>query len=115
MNFSENEMTKFAKEDPEYFSKILLNPHTSVSSLTSGIEILISEVKDEKMILDSLKSLLKHKNAVVREGACYAAANFYSEKNIPPQEIVDSLKKISVQDPSLSVREGALILLEKLI
>ena len=111
MNYSEVQLTKLAQENPEYLSKILLNPHAKVNTLTFGIEILGSESKDEKPFLESANMLLKHVNALVRESTCIALSSFYIDKS-PPKEIVDKLYTILKHDPSSNVRNCVEIFLK---
>ena len=111
MNYSEVQLTKLAQENPEYLSKILTNPHTNINTLTFGIEILASELKEDKLLLEPIKLLLKHVNAAVREGACIALTSFYIEK-APPQDIVDKLKWLHEHDPSSIVRDSIEIFLK---
>lgn len=103
MNYSEVQLTKLAQDNPAYLSKLLSNPYTKVNVLTFGIEILSSETKDEKLFLEPVKILLKHVNALVRESACIALSSFYIDK-VPPQEIVDKLKSLLENDPSINVK-----------
>lgn len=106
MFYSEVQLTKLAQDDPTQLSKILSNPHANVNTLTFGIEILASETQDEKIFLEPIKILLKHVNAVVREGACLAASSFYVDKKMPI-EVEDRLKWLASHDPSPTVKECA--------
>jgi hypothetical protein len=50
--------------------------------------------------------LLKHVNAVVREGAMMGLSAFYMERK-PPQDIIDRLRAMTKTDPSPSNKEFA--------
>jgi vesicle coat complex subunit len=73
--------------------------------LTFGAEFL-GEIADERIALPTLRMLLKHVNAVVREGAMMGLSSFYMERK-PPQDILDRLQVMSKSDPSPSCKEFA--------
>lgn len=111
MSYSETQLTALAKNNPKELVRIITNPNSDVRTLTFGAEILGGEVKDENLVLPALKQLLKHVNAVVREGAMLGVSAFYLETK-PPQEILDRLKKIEHTDPSPTCKDFASSLLE---
>lgn len=113
MNYSEVQLTKLAQENPEYLSKLLINPYAKTNTLTFGIEILAAESKEEKLILEPIKILLKHVNAIVRESACVAISSFYIDKS-PPLEVIDRLKWLLENDPSINVKNCIEIFLKDL-
>lgn len=112
MFYSEAQLNKLAQDDPTQLSKILSNPHANINTLTFGIEILASETKDEEIFLEPIRILLKHVNAVVREGACLAASSFYEDKKIP-LDVADRLKWLASNDPSPVVKECASMALKE--
>jgi hypothetical protein len=111
MSYSENQLTALAKSNPKELVRIITSPNSDVHALTFGAEILGGEVTDESLVLPALRQLLKHINAVVREGAMIGVSAFYLDKT-PPQDILDRLKKISNTDPSPACKDFAITLLE---
>jgi hypothetical protein len=114
MSYSEIQLTALAKTNPKELIRIITSPNSDIHALTFGAEILGNEVLDEDLALPAFRRLLKHINAVVREGAMLGVGAFYSEKH-PPQDILDRLTKISIDDPSPACRTVALSLLENYI
>src|SRR6185369_2197059 len=106
MNYSDNQLISLAKTNPKELSRILTSPNADIRLLTSGAEILGGEVTDETLVLPVLRQLLKHVNAIVREGACIGVSSFYLEKK-PPQDILDRLKVMSTNDPSPTLKDYA--------
>jgi len=111
MNYTDNQLTHLAQTNPKELAHLLVSPNANTALLTSGAEILGGEVKDEAIVLPVLRMLLKHINAVVREGACIGVATFYTGKK-PPQDVLDRLKAISSGDPSPALKDYAKGLLE---
>jgi hypothetical protein len=111
MSYSENELTALAKTNPKELIRIITSPNSDIHALTFGAEILGIEVADEDLVLPAFRRLLKHINAVVREGAMLGVLSFYTKK-YPPQDILDRITKISVDDPSPGCMECALDLLD---
>jgi len=111
MGYSENQLNVLAKNNPKELVRVLMNPNSDVVALTFGAEILGGEVKEEDLVLPVLRKLLKHINAIVREGAMIGVSAFYAE-NKPPQDILDKLKAISCNDPSPACKDYASSLLE---
>ncbi len=112
MSYSENQLTALAQKNPKELVRILTSPHADVRTLTFGAEILGGEVTDEELVLPALRMLLKHINAIVREGAMMGVSSFYMEK-LPPQDILERLQAISKSDPSPTLKEFAKQILEE--
>jgi hypothetical protein len=110
MSYSETQLNALAKENPKELARILNSPNTDVHTLTFGAELLGGEVKDEEIVLPVFRRLLKHVNAIVREGAMLGISAFYMD-NKPPQEIVERLGLILKSDPSPTNRDSASSLL----
>lgn len=106
MNYSENQLTQLAKTNPRELARILTSPHAETRVLTFGAEILGGEVSDETIVLPVLRQLLKHVNAIVREGAAIGVSSFYMDRQ-PPRDILDRLKTMSINDPSPAIRDYA--------
>lgn len=104
MNLSENQLMRLAKTNPKELSRLLTSPNADIRMLTFGAEILGGEVTDEALVLPVLRMLLKHINAVVREGACMGISSFFMEKK-PPQDILDRLQAMSANDPSPALKD----------
>lgn len=113
MNYSENKLNELAKTNPKELARILTSSSVNTHTLTFGAEILGGEVDDEEIVLPALRMLIKHVNAVVREGAANGISSFYSVKETPPpQDIWDRLKIMVKNDPSPSLRETCEIMLK---
>lgn len=113
MNYSENQLIELAKNNPKELARILTSSSANTHTLTFGAEILGGEVEDEEIVLPALRILIKHINAVVREGAANGISSFYSMKEVPPpQDIWNRLKVMSTNDPSPSLRETCEIMLK---
>ncbi len=106
MNYTDNQLTQLAQNNPKELARILISPNADIRMLTSGAEILGGEVKDETIVLPVLRQLIKHVNAIVREGAAIGISSFYMEKK-PPQDILDRLKVMSSNDPSPALKDYA--------
>jgi hypothetical protein len=106
MSYSDNQLKLLAQSDPTELARILNNPNTSIRALTFGAELLGEEITDETITVPILKKLLKHVNAIVREGAMIGISAFYN-RTLPSEEILDRLKIMSNNDPSPSLREMA--------
>jgi hypothetical protein len=110
MSHSRIQLTALAKDNPKELIRIITSPNSDTHALTFGAEILGEEVKDETLVLPALRQLLKHINAVVREGAMIGISSFYLEGK-PPQDVLDRLQVISTDDPSPACKEYAAQLL----
>lgn len=113
MSYSENQITELARKNPKELARVLSSPDVDVRTLTFGVEIFGAEISDEEMVVPVFRKLLRHVNALVREGAMMGVASFYDRKNIP-RDILDRLKAISTNDPSHNNKETAKSLLENL-
>lgn len=111
MIYTESQLLFLAHNSPEELAKLLINPRAETKLLISGIEVFTNEVIDEQMILSVIRALIKHMNALVREGAMIGVTNFYTT-NKPPPDIIDIIKNISINDPSPMLRSYAKDLLE---
>ena len=111
MSYSENQLNALAKDNPKELARVLSGSNIDVRTLTFGAEVLGAEVKDEEIVLPVLRRLLKHVNAIVREGAMLGISGFYMDKK-PPQEVVDRLRVMAKSDPSPANRDTASSLVE---
>lgn len=112
MSYSEAQLNALAKDNPKELARILSSPNADVRTLTFGAELLGGDVKDEELVLPVLRRLLKHFNAIVREGAMLGTSAFYLDNKKPPQDIIDRLRTISKSDPSPANRDCAGSILE---
>ena len=92
MSYSQNQLKMLAQSNPKELARILISPNADVHTLTFGAEFL-GEVPDERIVLPTLRQLLKHVNAIVREGAMMGLSAFYLEHK-PPSDIIDKLRAI---------------------
>lgn len=111
MDYSDNQLTKLARENPKELAKLLANPNLNVRTLSFGAEILGEEVKDEVLVLPVFRMLLRHINAIVREGACIGMSCFYIDKK-PPLDVLQKLQDMKNNDPSPAIKECAIGLIE---
>jgi hypothetical protein len=111
MNYTENQLTQLAKTNPKELARILISPNASTHTLTFGAELLGGEVADEALVLPVLRQLIKHVNAIVREGAAIGISSFYMDKK-PPADILERLKRMAASDPSPTLKEYAKSMLE---
>ena len=111
MSYSEIQLKALAQTNPTELVRILTSPNADTHMLTFGAEILGGEVADENIVLPALRRLLKHVNAVVREGAMIGVSSFYMEKK-PPQDVLDRIRTMSTTDPSPTIKEYALTILK---
>jgi hypothetical protein len=111
MSYSEIQIKDLAQNNPKELIRILTSPNVDTHMLTFGAELLGAEVSDETLVLPALRRLLKHINAVVREGAMAGVSSFYLDRK-PPQDVLDKLKIMTKADPSPTIREYAQNLLE---
>ena len=104
MIHTDDQLIKIAQSNPKELIRILTNHNTDPRVLVAGAEILGLEVKDESIVLPTLRALLKHMNAMIREAACIGIKSFYEDQAIPI-DILDKLKTMSKNDPSPIVRD----------
>jgi|SRR6185369_14751086 len=105
MSYSQNQLKAMAQSNPKELARILTSPGIDVHALTFGAEFL-GETSDERIVLPTLRMLIKHVNAVVREGAMMGLSSFYMERK-PPQDILERLRVMAKSDPSPSCKEFA--------
>jgi hypothetical protein len=106
MSYSDHQITELAQTNPKELARILTRPNSDIRMLSFGAEMLGTEVKEEEIVLPVIRQLLKHVNAIVREGAVIGASSFYLE-NKPPRDILDRLLVMSNSDPSPALRDYA--------
>lgn len=106
MSYSENQLKALAQSNPKELVRIITSPNADIHMLTFGAELLGSEVLDETIVLPALRRLLKHVNAVVREGAMIGVSSFYMDKK-PPQDIIDMVQTMATTDPSPNIKDYA--------
>jgi len=103
MSYSHEQLRNLVKNDIAKFIKILNNPNCDVYTLTFAAELLGEEVLDEKIVVPILKKLLKHINAVVREGAIIGIMAFFEGKSLP-EDILEIVRHIFKNDPSTELK-----------
>lgn len=106
MSYSHEQLLKLAQTDTEKFLQILNSPKSDTYSLSIGAEILGEEIADETIALPIFKKLLKHINAVVREGAVIGITALFFDKPLP-SDILERLKDIAIHDPSPALKKYA--------
>lgn len=111
MTYTDNQLIQLAQSNPKELVRILNSPNADPRMLAAGAEILGLEVKDESIVLPTLRVLLKHMNAVVREGACMGVSSFYEDKQLPT-DILDRLRVMSTNDPSITIKDFTKTLLQ---
>lgn len=112
MTYSENQLKVLANTNPKELVRILNSSNVDIRTLTFGAEILGGEVLDETLTLPVFRKLMKHINAIVREGALIGIEAFYTSAK-PPQDILDRLKTMSANDPSPTLKDMAKDLLKE--
>jgi len=110
MAYSEQQLSNLAKTNPKELVRFLTSPNADANTLTFGAELL-GEVKDEKLVLPIFRRLLRHVNALVREGAMLGVSALYLDEK-PAEDIVERLVAISKSDPSPECRACAETMLE---
>lgn len=106
MSYSENQLKKLAQTNPKELARILTSPNKDIHMLSFGIEILCDEVEDEGITIPVIRQLLKHVNAIVREGAILGAFSVFSSRK-PPQDILERLELMFHTDPSPAIKNCA--------
>lgn len=112
MSYSETQLNALAKDNPKELARVLSSSNVDVHTLTFGAELLGGEVKDGELVLPVLRRLLKHVNAIVREGAMLGVSAFFLDGGKPPQDIIERLRTMANSDPSPSNRDTANSLVE---
>lgn len=113
MKYNENQLIDLARNNPKELARILVTPDIDTKLLATGVEILAGENPDEEIIFPVFRKLLKHMNAIVREGALMGVAAFCSTKK-PPRDILDRLSAIANSDPLPANKKTAKGLIEDL-
>jgi hypothetical protein len=111
MSYSDKQLTTLAQNNPKELAQLLSSPNADIRMLASGAEILGGESSDEEVVLPVFKRLLKHVNAIVREGAVLGVSSFYIDK-IPPLDILNRLNEMADNDPSPTIKDTAKLLLK---
>lgn len=104
MNYSITQLREMFAKSPDGLIKLLNNPNATTKILSSGVEILGEDSKNEILVIPIFRKLLKHINATVRESTVIAISSFYLEK-LPPNDILERLISISESDPSYDLRD----------
>lgn len=112
MKYTEYQLIQLAQNNPQELIKII-GSHADIRTITSTVEILSTEVLDEKLVFPVLSRLLKHIHATVRESALSGVSSFYAERK-PPSDILEQLRLMSDNEPSNLLKEYAKDLLEKI-
>lgn len=113
MIYTDAQLIHLAQNSPKELLAILISPNTNMKMLVAGAEILCGEVTDETFALPVIRLLIKHLHALVRESAMNSIAAFYGKVK-PPQDIIDRLKFISINDPSADLKNYAKELLSNI-
>jgi hypothetical protein len=103
MSYSNDQLRKLAQSDVPKFIRILNNPSSDTHTLTMGAEILGEEIADETISLPVFRKLLRHINAIVREGAIIGIMALFFDRRIPT-DILERVRDMSKTDPSPSLR-----------
>jgi hypothetical protein len=113
MSYTDNQLRILARDNPKELVRIISSPNGDVKTLASGAEILGEDVFDESLVIPTLRMLLKHSHAFVREGAMIGVGAFFSDKK-PPRDILERLRVMSASDPLPANKEAAKDLIETL-
>ena len=105
MAYSQNQLKDLIQSNPKELIRFITSPNADTHLLALGAEFL-GEISDERIVLPAFRQLLRHVNAVIREGALTGISSFYSTRT-PPQDIIDRLQSIIKTDPSPDLKEYA--------
>ena len=94
------------QEAPEQLLALLTSDQLRVGVLTHCAEIAGRCIRDDRVV-SPLLDLLRHTSSLVREGAIYGL-----EHHLCPK-VLDALRAVVTEDPSLGVREAASEALEE--
>lgn len=106
MSYSSEQLQALAQNDVSKLIKILNNPNSDIHTLTIGAEILGEEISNEELALPTLKKLLRHINAIVREGAIIGIMALFFDKRLP-EDILEMIQNICQNDPSPGLKQYA--------
>ena len=101
---NETQIKQLAKNPKDLIQ--VINNISNIKELSTAIEVLGEEVKDEALILPILKRFLKHVHLKIRESALLAVSTFYDNKKLNP-DILSRVMTISKSDPSSDIRDYA--------
>ncbi len=104
MNYTESQLISLAKGETEKLIKLLISATEATKVLIMGAEILTEEIDDETLVLPVLLSLLKNKNAALRECAATLFFSFYEKNKSLPQDVIDILTVVAATDPSHNIK-----------
>jgi hypothetical protein len=107
-----NELRLLAQQNPKELIRIITSLNGNVKTLTAGVEILGEETTDESLVIPVFRQLIKHSNALVREGTMNGMSVFFINKS-PPEDIVERLRSMSINDPFPPNKDIAKDLLNK--
>lgn len=106
MSYSIIQLRNLAQQNPKELIRIITSPNGDAQTLASGAEVLGEEVVNESLVTPTLRQLLKHPHALVREGALNGVAAFFSERPIS-RDILERIRVIAKSDPSNTNKEIA--------
>lgn len=106
MSYSTIQLRNLAQQNPKELIRIITSPNGDAQTLSLGAEVLGEEISNETIVIPTLKQLLKHPHALVREGALNGVAAFFSDKPMV-REILERLRFIAKSDPLSSNKETA--------
>jgi len=112
MTYSDSQLKVLAHTNPKELVRILNSSNVDTGTLTFGVEILGGEITDESIALPVFRKLMKHINAVVREGSLIGLEAFYSASK-PPQDVIERLQIMANSDPSPTLKDMAKDLLKE--
>lgn len=107
MSHSNTQLRTLAQQNPKELIRIITSPNGDAQTLALGAEVLGEEITNETIVIPTLKQLLKHPHALVREGALNGVASFFSDKPLA-REILERLRFIAKSDPLASNKEIAI-------
>lgn len=112
MTYSDSQLKILAQTNPKELVRILNSSNVDTGTLTFGVEILGGEITDESLTLPIFRKLMRHINAIVREGALIGLEAFYSASK-PPQDVIERLQTMANNDPSPTIKDMAKDLLKE--
>lgn len=106
MSHTNTQLRTLAQQNPKELIRIITSPNGDAHTLALGAEVLGEEVANESLVAPTLRQLLKHPHALVREGALNGVAAFFGDKPVP-RDILDRLRFIAKSDPLTTNKEIA--------
>jgi hypothetical protein len=107
MSYSNKQLRILAQQNPKELIRIIISPNGDAKTLAVGAEVLGEEVTNESLVVPTLRQLLKHPHALVREGALNGVAAFFSDKPAS-RDILELLRFIAKSDPLTTNKETAI-------